>query len=467
MSRSTLIALGVFVALGVVYFVSREPQVSVGMHKFELAPLSAEAITEVQLGGATPVLLTKDTGSWKVAAAATPGVKYVADENTVKALLNALADLKAADFVTERAEKHAEAEVDAAKGFTIKAGPSRDLIIGKTSKSGGSYVRKASSNEVYVTSGGLGAAARHTLNEWRLKTITTFKQDELAKVTLGASGFTMVNDGAAWKPESALPKDFRFDAQAAMRLAGMLSTLAAQDFSDAADVGEGASTITLEAKDARKMTLTFGAKRPDGMRPLRKEGDPQTYLLALWTGEQLGSGLELLRDNRVIEFEPAKANKLTITSGGKKTVVAVKEGEAWKLLEPKTLPAGFDLDVAQIGAFVSRLSSMRSLRLAPADTVVKVVTSVEVGLEGGVTKTLGYAAPATPDALELFSRGSDGLAYVSAPVERNALERGVENFKRPPPPPAGMGQMRGLESLPPEIRAQIEAQLKQQQQQGQ
>jgi hypothetical protein len=449
----------------VIWVASREPQVSVGMHKFELAPLSAEAITEVQLGGTAPVVLTREGTAWKVAAASTPGVKFAADENLVKALLTAIADLKAPDFVTERAEKHAEAEVDAAKGFTIKAGPTRELIIGKPSKNGGVYVRKADSNEVYVTNGGLAGSARHTLSEWRLKTIPTFKAEELAKVSFG--GFTMVHDGTAWKPETALPKDFRFDAQAAQRLAGVLSTLVAQDFSegetDEALLLTNATQFTLEAKDARKLTLTVGGKRPDGKRALRKEGDPQTYLLAVWTGDQLGTGLELLRDLRVLEFEPARATRLTITSGGKKTVVAAKEGEAWKLLEPKTLPAGFDLDVAQIPAFVSRLSSQRALRVAPPQTVVKPVTTVEVVLEGNVTKTLGYAAPASEGALELFSRGSDGLAYVSAPVEKNALDRGVENFKRPPPPPANMGQMRGLDQLPPEIRAQIEAQLRQQQ----
>jgi hypothetical protein len=41
------------------------------------------------------------------------------------------------------------------------------------------------------------------------------------------------------------------------------------------------------------------------------------------------------------------------------------------------------------------------------------------------------------------------------------LQSGVELFKKPPPPP-DHGQMQGLESLPPDVRKKIEAQLRQQ-----
>lgn len=461
MSRNTIIALGVFAVLGVAWFATREPEVSVGIHKFELAPLGVDAVTSVELGGATPVTLTKDNGVWMVAASANPGKKYAADENQVKALVQGIAELKAPDFVTDRAEKHAELEIDAAKGLTVKSGPSRDLIIGKASKNGGVYVRKAGGNDVFVSNGVLGSMVRRTLNDWRKKTVTTLKLEDLKKVTLGDLTIAS-DDGVTWKAEAGFPQGFRFDSGAARRLAGLVTNLNADGFTEE-PLATTDKLITAEAKDGKKVVLSLGAKQADGMRPLRVEGDPQTYLVSTWVGDQFTTGLELLRDLRVAPFEPAKATKLTITSAGKKLVVATKEGDVWKLVEPKTPPAGLDLDLTQVQAFVSRLSSQRAIKLAPEGSDVKPVAASFEVVADGTTFTVSYAAPATATPTETFARASDGRVYVTSAVEKTQLEKGVENFKRLPPPPQNMGQVQGLDQLPPEIRAQIEAQLRAQQ----
>ena len=461
MKRQTIIALAFFAALGLVYFATREPQVSVGIRKLEFSPVSADAITSIDLGGATPVKLTKETNGWSVAAAATPGTKYAADEGLVKALVDALVTLKAPDFVTERTEKHAELEVDSGKGFTIKA-PSRDLVLGKSSKNGGTYLRLAASNEVFVTNGGLGYQARRSLTDWRKKAVATVKPEDLKKVTVTpaeGAAFAMENAEGTWKAVTELPKDFRFDAQAAQRLAGVLTNLSAQEFSDATDVGPGAHVIALESKDGKTTTVKLGVKQADGKRSLRVDGDAQTYVLAGWSADQLAVGLEGLRDLRVAPFELGKAQKLTFTAGGKKTVV-VKEAAAWKVVEPKTLPAGVDVDVNQVPVVLGRLSNQRALKLAPAGKTVKPEVDLELELEGGQRVKLAFGGQADA-ATEVYARGADGLVYVVASSEKALFEKGVEAFKRPPPPPANAG-MRGLDQLPPEIRAQLEAQLRQQ-----
>jgi hypothetical protein len=89
---------------------------------------------------------------------------------------------------------------------------------------------------------------------------------------------------------------------------------------------------------------------------------------------------------------------------------------------------------------------------------------VELTLEGGGSQSLrfGKEAPAAEGAKELFVKGAVDSAVYTLPLgERSRLEAGVELFKKRPQPPGGpmAGQMQGLESLPPELRRQIEAQL--------
>jgi len=62
----------------------------------------------------------------------------------------------------------------------------------------------------------------------------------------------------------------------------------------------------------------------------------------------------------------------------------------------------------------------------------------------------------------LYARSTlDTLTYAVDEGVRTRLAQGVELFKRHPRPGfAGGGQMQGLESLPPDVRRQLEAQLR-------
>jgi hypothetical protein len=158
MKKSTLVALGVFAALALAWAATREKTVAVGVHKLTLAPVTAEALTRVVLGTVT---LEKEGAQWVVSA---DGKKHPADEAAIGALTRTLAQLKAPDFVSERAEKLPEYDLDDAKGVKVTAataqGVVRELVVGKGSKSGGDYVRAAGSNDVFVTRDGLGAQVR-------------------------------------------------------------------------------------------------------------------------------------------------------------------------------------------------------------------------------------------------------------------------------------------------------------------
>lgn len=447
MKRSTLIAVVVFGALALLFIATREPQVTVGVKKLQLAPVTADAIVELSFG---PLVLKSENGGWTVGSS---DKRYPADEGQVKAATQGLAELKAEDFVTDRTEKHADLEVDATKGVTVKAltasGVVRDLVVGKASRSGGAYLREAKSNAVFTTNGNLPYLAKRDLTSWRKKSIATFKLDQVSRVTFGSpTPWSLVADSGSWKLEGETAKDYRFDAAAAQQLMNQLANLSAQDFLEGQLDGP-ATEVKAELKDGKSLTLRLGAKRPDGTYALSVEGDAQTYLLPGWQAEQLLKDPEGLRDLRLLRFDPAQVERFSLVANGKKTIVA-KEGETWKLIEPKT-PTEFDAQ--QVGPQLTRIASMRGLKLVRDLTDPKPSIQLELTLKGGATQHLRLSAT--------HAKGDDGLLYAVNAGDKTWLETGEALFKRPPPPPSGGFQ--GLDQLPPELRQQLEAQLRQQQ----
>jgi hypothetical protein len=458
MKRTTLIAAAVFAVLLVAVLMTREEKVNEGVPKLQLKPLGGD-VTAVEMTGAFQAKLANESGAWKVNG-------FAADEAQVKGLTDALKDFHAQDFVTEKTEKHAELEVDDAKGTKVAVstaqGPQWTLVFGKGAKGGGTYVREAKSSAVFTTTSPVAYQVKKNVGGWRKKAIVTAPMAEVVKatVTQPSGTFTVVNKDNAWALDPAPPPGFRYDPAAAQRLVQTATSLQAQDFADA--LGEQAATLALELKDGKKVGLKLGAKKPEGTVPLSVDGDPQVYLLPQWAADQLLKSQEDLRDTTLLAFEPEKVEKLSITAAGKSTVLAKSAG-AWKVTEPKTPPAGFELDPAMVTSQLQRLRTLRAAKVVNgvADAAAgfgKPTAMVELQLAGGKKQLLKFGGE-TPGK-ELYVKGSaDALTYSIGTHERQSLEQGVDLFKKRPPP--DMSQIRGLEQLPPDVRRQLEAQLRQ------
>lgn len=479
MNRSTLIAVGVFALLAVAYFATREPTVSVGVKKLAVPAVKADQVTGLELSGAFKATLSKDANGWRVADPASPDKKFAADEQQVKSLLDALADFKAPDFITEKNEKQAELEVDDAKGVKVTAlgasGELVSLVLGKAGKNGGSYVRLAKSPEVFLTTSPLAFFVKKDVNGWRQRAITVAKAEDVTKVSVahpGGEALQLQLDGADWKLTSPAPADFRFDAQAAKQLVAQLGAMSAQSFSDGeTDDALGltlatATVVEAELKDGKKAKLTFGTKKPDGAVPLRVDGDAQVYLVPQWQADLLTKKVDGLRDLTLLKVDPERVTQVTVTAGAKKAVVK-KDGAGWKLVEPKTPPAGFEFDGAQVMSVLQRLKALRAAKVAAAPVaddkagLAKPATLVELTVDGGPAQRLRFGGEAAPG--EVYVKGSaDGLLYVTSVGEKSAFDAAHELFKKPAAQPDWQNA-RGLDQLPPEIRRQLEAQLRQQQ----
>lgn len=455
------------------------------------------------------VVLEKDGESWKVFDPAHPDRRFAADEAQVKVALDATGDLAMGDLISTKADKLATYEIDDESGHVVKvhtpAGAVLDLVFGRPAKGGGSTVRLAGSNEVFIAKGRLGNVMKKELSAWRKKTLFDLKAEDIAhvKTTLADGRSFTVEQQKATADESApadapdagpaaapkaswalvepaqLPAGFRLDEAQLSRPAATLASLRAQDFADGVtddDAGLGAEHTVVEAttRDGKSLKVHVG-KEDDKKRVYAKvDGDPQVYLLANYNAKQLAKSVDDLRDLTLLTAKVEDVEKVTFT--GSTRVVVERDGDTWKLVEPKTAPAGFEVDqiLPQVNA-VLRTRAARTAVDAPRDAVAKAGPVIELSLRGGKKQALRFGAPLPVDATtaaateskeprEYFVKGgADDLVYVMPAFARNRYDKPAELFKKPALPTGpvgGPGQIPGMDKLPPDVRRKLEESLK-------
>ncbi|ADO76075.1 DUF4340 domain-containing protein [Stigmatella aurantiaca] len=497
MKKGTIIVLGVFAVLLVAVLATREDHVSVGVRKLELPKVDKEKATALELGGARSVRLEKDGAVWRVMDPKKPDPKYVAEESLVTSALDALGQVRNPDFVTGRAQTHAEYGLDEAQGLTLKVvqpgAPDFQLVLGKAAKNGGAYVRKAGTDEVFVARGWLEGALRKDVKDWRKRALLSLQVEDLTQLTLRSKEGEALTLNAGDKPGAwsvaegtVLPPGFRFDPSLADQLARQLASLSAQDFLEgeaAADAATGLGgphdTVEAKLKDGKSVTVHIApapAGQKDAAVAARVDGDPQVYQLAAYSADALRKRLADLRDLHLFRFDPTKVTKLKLQTGT--TVVqAARHGDQWQVIEPRPLPAGFDFESNQVESVLGWVGSLRAERVldgAMTDAqlgVGKPSALIEVSLEGVAPQILrlGKEAPADAEGLKsVYARSTiDAQAYAVPEFVKTRLAQGLQLFKKPEMPPGGPRQVGGLDQLPPELRKQLEAQMRARQMQGQ
>ncbi|WP_375764892.1 DUF4340 domain-containing protein [Archangium gephyra] len=204
MKRGTLIALGAFAVLLVLVLATRERQVSVGVRKLEPPKLDKARVTALELTGARGATLRKEGEGWIVADPGKPDTKYAADERLVNTVIEALGEVKNPDFVTDRAERLAEYELDDAKGLKLKVihggGPAVEWVLGKNARNGGVYLRQAGSNDVFAHRGRLDWTVRKELKDWRKRQLVSLEAEKISQLVLRSKegeSITLKKSGAS------------------------------------------------------------------------------------------------------------------------------------------------------------------------------------------------------------------------------------------------------------------------------
>ena len=493
MKKGTLVVIGVFVVLLVIVLATRERRVSVGVRRLELPAIDKEKVVAIEIAGPKAASLKKESTGWTVTDPAKPDQKHPADEQQINAALDAYKELKFDDLISDKPERHGEYDLDDSKSLKVKiisqGAPSVDLLVGKATKSGGFYIREPKSNSVYAAEGRFGWAVRKDANGWRKRSILSAKLEDVSEVTVApkdADVYVLVSGEGGWKLKEGakLPAGFRYDASAGQGVVQQLVNLRAQEFIDSSPGDEALgfsgphSIVGAKFKDGKEVKLHLGNEQQgkesaSKFVAARLEGDPQIYLLPNYAANVLTKKASDLRDLTLLSFDPQKVTKVSVRTADKKTVVA-KEGDSWVVIEPKKLPAGFEFDPSRVPAQLTMLRNMKATRLVAGKAEAgqaglgKPTTTVDLTLEDGKHQTLKFGKPAkTGKGKEAYVVGSvDDLTYAVFDAARARFDAGVEIFKKVPPPPQNIGGgMRGLESLPPDVRAKIEAQLRQHQSQ--
>jgi hypothetical protein len=485
MKRRTIVAVAAFALLLGIFFATREKQVQVGVRKLELPVIDAAKVAKIDIGGQHPTTLTRDGEGWKVEDPKKPG-PHPADESQVKNFLDLLGKTRFSDIVTDRPQRQAELELDEAKGTPVTltaAGWEKPLalVFGSAAK-GGSYVREQGQADVFVALGRAGTLARRAPNDWRQHRILTLQVGDIVgldvKPASGAGYSLSRGSGDKWQLANP-PAGFRLDSGAGQQLAQQISVLSTQDFVDSGETDQALGlagphdVVAVKLKDGKSTVLHFA--RPAGGQgsgaskdevALRVEGDAQIYRVTPSFRDTIVRQLDGLRDLTLLDFDPAKVKALSLR--GQKPVSLQKDGTTWKVVAPKTLPAGADFDPSQVPLQLARFKSMRAAsrpeQAVPAAKAGLASTPlVELTLEDGSKQTLRFGKPVEGGAggKRLYVQGSaDKWIYEIPEADKTRFDSGLDVFKKPPPPP-DVSKMQGLSSLPPEIRKQIEAQLRQ------
>lgn len=419
MKKGTLIPIAVFAVLLLIVLLTREQQVSVGVRKLQLPALDKEKVVGIELSGAKAASLKKESEGWTVTDPAKPDQKHPADEQLIIPTLDAYKELKVQDLISDKAEKLPEYELDDAKALKVKivsqGAPAVELVLGKAAKNGGVYLREPKSNAAFTAQGRFQWLVRKDVSLWRKRSILTVKLDELEEVSVhpkDANSYVLIKgEATGWKLKEGikLPDGFRFDPAAAQGLVQQFASLRAQDFVDSPGNDESLglagphTMIEAKLKDGKQIKLHLGkeeAKENANKAVVaRLEGDSQIYLLANYTATVLNKRATDFRDLTLLSFDPQKVTKFSLLSAGKKTVVA-KEGDSWKVIEPKKLPAGFEFDPAQVNSQLNMLRGLRASRLIegkvdPAQSgLAKPTTALDLSLEGGAHQQLRFGKEA-------------------------------------------------------------------------
>ena len=491
MSRNATISVAIFAVLLVITLATHEDQVRVGMRTLALPTLSADTLSGIEIRGKYKATLKKEGEKWTVADPDHPEKTFPVEESAIKRVLDELGNFKAGRFVTGRATKHADLQVDDKEGTQVvfQSGSSRlAVVFGRYAKGGGNYMRKQGSDEVFIAKGALASALRKNADQWRQRAVFgTLKPEALKSVTIQASGeppytlrYTPGTEDKAkgtWTlaDKSALPPGFRVDKAALGRVARAFASLRAYEFADdvkASDAGLNPQTqASAQTQDGRTLKVTFGKQNDKKLTYFQVQGDPQIYLAQQYVVDGLLKPLKKMRDLTLMDAKAEDIVEMTFTAGGSHLTLSKKDG-SWSVTDPTTLPPGVEFDPSVVPGKLSALLRTRALRvvegvhasdLGPGDP------RVELKDKDGKSYALRFGGKAPkeegkPGEQLLVTGSADTLVYAIGTYQRDRYKKPFELFKPPPPPPqgmgGGMGGMPGLDSLPPDIRKKIEEQMR-------
>ena len=204
MKKSVFILGGIFLLFVIVYFllIQKEKKTFAPVKAESFLTLDSARVDKIQFRKFdTKMVFQKIDENWFM----TEPDSFRADEDAIGQLLNAANHLEVGEMISSNPEKQSFFQVDNFTGTTIsfftKTGLQASLVVGKTSKDPlHTYLRKASSNEVYLGSGLFSSIAQRNVEEWKDRSIFAFdtKQIQTLEFSSKDGKFKLTRSDSLW-----------------------------------------------------------------------------------------------------------------------------------------------------------------------------------------------------------------------------------------------------------------------------
>lgn len=295
------IGLGVLAALGAGVYVTQKNEKQeqarltsatdkANLPEIKLPADDVDKVTkfEIKNGDKPATVLEKRGDKWFVAQP----VDYPANVQNVKSLLDNVKEIKTKELIDPAAASYAEYGLDEPKAVHVVAYKGADKAFDAYfGKSGGrgQMARKAGQDGVYAISGYSSFYYTRDVKNWRDNEIAKFDDAAVTRVDLKneQGEYVFKKDGDSWTGTLKNAKIERFDEAKVKDMLRALKALNADDFADnKSDAETGldkpAALVTINLKEGAPIKLAVGKVSSGENRYLKREGNPQTYIVSSW-----------------------------------------------------------------------------------------------------------------------------------------------------------------------------------------
>jgi hypothetical protein len=285
MKRSTLLLIGILLALGIAtYFVLQRPgeTSSDTVSREMLVTYDSAAVDGIEItSGGSAVRLALEGGKWMIVSP----VHFRADENAVTSAISRGRKIEVRGVVSSNPEKQGVFQVDSS-GTLVKifehGAEKAAFRIGKAGTTfDETYVRRGGDNNVLIAEGPLAYLFVKSPKDWRDRTIFKADRDRITSIRYryGDTTFTVAFVDSVWKVDSqpAAPASIQ-------NLLGTLSNYLANDFVDSSFTPDGPPAAVVEVAGTQ---LWFYHAGEGGKFLVKNSDDPQWFVVEPYRAQDL------------------------------------------------------------------------------------------------------------------------------------------------------------------------------------
>jgi len=303
-----------------------------------------------------------------------------ANPDTLKEIVDKVADLKKESFVKDGVKDFAEYGLDKPAyklAFWQEAKDAAlEILIGKKSDSN-LYATTRGTGSVYTIKDEIISKIDKEPKEFRDKRVERFEENEITEiaVTSGDASLAIHRDNKDEDWKLIKPVQSAADKEEARELLSTLGKIEIEDWvekpGDLAEYGlDKPLTVTLteggkiekEDKDKKptptaavKKTILFGKAKDDKVRYAKRADESYIFTVKSEGLEPLSKGYLAFLAKEIFEFSTSDVKKFTVERDGR-VFSLKKEGDTWNLLTP--VPAPAKADKTNVDDILSELDSL-------------------------------------------------------------------------------------------------------------